>query len=54
MVGPGFWKIRLNPDLYGLKHAGISMPTPYGMLTVEMEERHEPVISVPEGIELCR
>lgn len=53
MVEPGFGKIRLSPNLYGLSRARISMPTPFGLLTVEMEEGREPVVSVPAGIELC-
>ena len=54
MVEPGFRKIKLSPCLYGLDYADISMPTPYGMVKVSMEKGREPIISVPEEIELCK
>jgi len=54
MVEAGFKKIRLNPNLYGLEYANIKMPTPYGAISVNLRKGEEPVISVPEQIELVR
>lgn len=46
---PGFKKISLNPDLYGLKFANIKIPTPYG--TIELEMNKEVTVKIPDGIE---
>lgn len=53
MIEPGFKKIKLSPNLYDLDYADISMPTPYGMIKVSMKKGQEPVLSIPEEIELC-
>lgn len=51
ILEPGFRKIRLKPDLYGLKWVTIKVPTPFGTITCHYEEGSKPRISVPEGIE---
>ena len=50
MKKPGFREISLKPNLYGLDHAKIVMPTPYGDIRCIMEQGKEPVVEVPEGI----
>ena len=50
LLEPGYRKIRLNPSLLGLTNAAAEIPTPYGMITVTMEQGREPVIAVPDGI----
>ena len=54
ILEPGYQKIRLNPSLLGLDQAKVQIPTPYGMIELAMESGKEPVISVPEGIELVK
>ena len=46
----GFKRIKINPCLCGLDRAHISIPTPYGNITVDMEKNCEPRIFVPEKI----
>ena len=50
MVKPGFDTIRLNPSLLGLSEATVEMPTPYGMLRLDMKAGEIPVLSAPEDI----
>ena len=50
MLEPGFKKILLRPNLYGLSHAEIKMPTPYGFITCKMREGKEPEITHPDKI----
>ena len=44
MIEPGFKKISLNPDLYGLDYAEIKMPTPYGDISVNLKKGENPEI----------
>ena len=52
MIEPGFRKISLNPQLYGLQFAQIQIPTPYGFIEIKMEQGKEPIVSASEGIEI--
>lgn len=53
VVEPGFRKIRLNPCLYGLSWAEISIPTPFGMLHCKMHgDKTE--LTIPDGIEVVQ
>ena len=54
ILEPGYKKIRFNPSLLGLEKARVQIPTPYGMVELTMEAGKDPVISVPEGIELVK
>ncbi len=49
---PGMKKIRLNPSLLGLSHAEVQIPTPQGLVILELKEGCEPVIQAPQGIEV--
>lgn len=50
ILEPGYRKIRLNPSLLGLEYAAVQIPTPFGMITVQMRSSSEPVIMVPKEI----
>lgn len=50
ILEPGMTRIRLNPDLLGFPSATVEIPTPYGIIRIEMEEGKDPLITVPEGI----
>ncbi len=52
LIEPGFRKICLKPDLHGLQFAHIRIPTPYGFIEIKLEQGKEPIIFVPEGIEV--
>ena len=50
MLEPGFKKISLSPQLFGLSYADIAFPTPYGMLRCVQREGQPPQIVAPEGL----
>ena len=50
MIEPGFKKIILAPQLFGLEYANVEIPTPYGMLRCVQRQGENPQIKVPEGI----
>ena len=52
ILEPGYKKIRLDPCLLGLEKAHVEIPTPFGFVELTLEQGKDPVISVPEGIEL--
>lgn len=52
ILEPGYKKIRLDPCLLGLEKAYVEIPTPFGFVGLTLEQGKDPVISVPEGIEL--
>ena len=54
ILEPGYRRIRLNPSLLGLERASVEIPTPYGMVELMMEQGKEPVIRIPDGIELVK
>ena len=53
---PGYDKISLDPDLLGLENAHVEIPTPHGMITIDMERGEDgKTVSrtvIPEGISL--
>lgn len=53
ILEPGFRKIRLNPNLYGLDYANIKIPTPYGTIACEIKQDNIS-ISVPDEIEVVK
>lgn len=50
MIKPGFEQIRISPSLLGLETASVQMPTPYGMLTLDMKKGEVPKLTVPKQI----
>ncbi len=52
ILKPGFKKIRLHPQLLGLDHALVEIPTPYGTIRIEQRANEKPDISCPAEIEL--
>ncbi|MBR6790405.1 MAG: hypothetical protein IKM31_06030 [Oscillospiraceae bacterium] len=52
ILEPGMKKLRFSPSLLGLEHAEVQLPTPCGMVTLEMEQGKAPVISAPDEIEV--
>lgn len=50
VVEPGWRTIRLDPQLYGLAYADISVPTPYGFIRCHMEQDSAPELTVPSRI----
>jgi len=54
ILGPGYRKIWVKPTLLGLESAHVEVPTPFGSIVCDMENGKEPVLTVPEGIEVER
>ena len=52
VLEPGFKKIALNPELFGLEFADILIPTPYGMIELYLGEENRVVI--PKEIEIVK
>ena len=50
IIEPGMRKVKVNPNLFGIKEAKIKIPTPYG--TIDIEFKDEPVITAPKEIEI--
>jgi len=51
LLDSGYKKIRLSPDLLGYTYANVEIPTPYGMIRLELKRGKNPVITIPDGIE---
>lgn len=51
ILEPGCKKVRIKPDLGGLKYIKTKYPTPYGIIEVEAWEGKEPKITLPDGVE---
>ena len=49
MLEPGYRKIRLHPQLFGLAWANITIPTPFGMISCTMKNGETEMV-VPDGI----
>ena len=47
----GFAKISLQPKLFNLRWAKIKIPTPKGVIRIEMHEGQSPILEIPEGIQ---
>ncbi len=54
ILEPGMKKIELSPMLLELKRASVEIPTPYGMVKIEMRKDVEPIITAPKEIEIVR
>ena len=52
VLKPDFTEISLSPSLLGLKKAAVQIPTPYGNITVTLEDGKQPVFDVPAEIEI--
>lgn len=52
ILEPGFDKIKINPQLYGLEYAKINVPTPKGIISCTMSRGEKPEIIIPDGIEV--
>lgn len=52
IVEAGFKKIKLNPCLYRLTWAKIGIPTPYGLIKIELNKNTKPIIIAPKEIEI--
>ena len=51
ILEPGFRRISLSPSLLGLRFASVEIPTPFGLLRLDMREGEENRISLPPGLE---
>ncbi len=51
IIDPGFRKITLAPNLFGLNWAEIEIPTPFGGIHLKLRKNETPGIFVPDGIE---
>ena len=49
ILEPGFKKIRINPNLYGLDYANIKIPTPYGVINCHIT-KDKTEVDVPNKI----
>jgi len=49
---PGFQKIRLDPSLLGLTSAQVQIPTPFGMIELNLTQGQKAQIHIPDGITL--
>ena len=54
ILKPGMKQLLFKPDLLGLKHACVEIPTPYGVITIRMEQGKETQITAPSEIEIFR
>jgi hypothetical protein len=52
MIEPGFKKISLDINLFGLEYADIVVPTPYGDIIAKLNKDKQPDIKIPDGITL--
>lgn len=52
IVEDGFRAVRIKPDLMGLDHAQIKVPTPYGCIFARLTEDGNHQITVPPGIQV--
>ena len=49
---PGMKRISISPSLLWLDHAHVEIPTPYGIVTIDMEKGEDPIINAPDGVEV--
>ena len=52
IVEPGYAAVRLKPDLLGLEWAHVEVPTPFGMIRVDMKAGMPAGITVPKGVRI--
>ena len=53
ILEPGYKKIALKPTLLGLDSAHVEVPTPFGVITADLEKGKAPAVTVPDGVELA-
>ena len=53
VLDPGFKRVRIKPNLCGLKHLKAKIPTPYGAILVQCNQKGTK-ITLPEHIELIK
>ena len=53
ILEPGFKKIAVRPDLGGLKYISAKIPTPYGVMNIEVKNGKADVV-LPNGITLVK
>ncbi len=49
MLEPGYVKFSLEPNLYGLDFAEVTLPTVHGLVAISLKKGENPWISVPEA-----
>ena len=49
---PGMARISLSPSLLWLERAHVEIPTPHGIVKIDMQKGKEPIINAPDGIEV--
>lgn len=54
ILEPGFKRIKLEPKLFGLEWAKLTVPTPFGYIRCSIEKGIDPVVEVPEVIVLVK
>lgn len=52
ILEPGYRKIRLSPSLLGLDFAKVEIPTPFGLVILDMNKNRPVQLTVPDGIEV--
>lgn len=52
ILEPGMKKLAFSPALLGLEQANVELPTPFGLVTLEMAKGKNPVITAPDEIEI--
>ena len=52
VLEPGFRRIELAPNLFGLDWANIDFPTPFGLLRARLRAGEPPRVDTPPGIEV--
>ena len=50
ILKPGMSHIRISPNLLDLGYAKVDIPTPHGIVVLEMKRGDEPKITVPDGV----
>lgn len=50
ILEPAYNRIRLRPNLLGLHRASVEIPTPHGVIRIEMQEGKKTTITIPDGI----
>jgi len=51
---PGYDSVEIQPSLLGLKFARGSVPTPHGLITIEIDKTNGITLDLPKGIESAR
>lgn len=54
ILEPGYKKISVSPNLTELEWIDAKIPTPFGVLLISAKRGQEPVITLPDGVELVK